>query len=119
MSSVRPNTTSAVGRAPGAGAVAALAAAACLALTACDYVRLLRPKVLHQLNPRVVRLVNFLPEVDEPNEAILARLPGHGGLSYAREGRDGVMRVTVRAPVDEPELYGETRGSALLVFALP
>jgi PQQ system protein len=57
--------------------------------------------VLKQLNPRVVRLVNYFPEVDKPNEAILARLPGHGGLGYAKAGRDGVMRATVWAPVNQ------------------
>ena len=71
------------------------------ALSGCDYVRLLRPSVLKQLNPDVVRLVNYFPNVDDPNEALLARLPGHGGLSYARQGSDGVMRATVRAPVNE------------------
>ena len=71
------------------------------AATACDYARLLRPSVLKQLNPPLVRLVNYFPEVDDPNEAILARLPGHGGLAYAREGSDGVMRVNVRAPVNQ------------------
>jgi PQQ system protein len=75
-----------------------LALLAAVALTACDYVRLLRPSVLKQLNPDVVRLVDYFPEVDHPNEAILARLPGHGGLAYAVEGRDGIMRATVRAP---------------------
>jgi PQQ system protein len=71
------------------------------ALAGCDYVRLLRPRVLKQLNPDVVRLVNYFPELDDPNEAILARLPGHGGLEYATPGSDGIMRVTVRAPVDQ------------------
>lgn len=70
-------------------------------LAACDYARLLRPRVLKQLNPDVVRLVNYFPEVDSPNEAILARLPGHGGLAYARRDRDGVMRATVRAPANQ------------------
>jgi PQQ system protein len=70
-------------------------------LSACDYARLLRPSVLKQLNPRVVRFVNYLPAVDDPNEAILARLPGHGGLGYAKVGRDGVMRATVRAPKNQ------------------
>jgi len=83
------------------GLLAALLVAAAATLSACDYARLLRPGVLKQLNPRVVRFVNYLPEVDDPNEAILARLPGHGGLSYARPGSDGVMRATVRAPVNE------------------
>ena len=71
------------------------------ALSSCGYARLLRPSVLKQLNPDVVRLVNYFPEVDDPNEAILARLPGHGGLAYAAEGRDGVMRATVRAPANQ------------------
>lgn len=78
-----------------------LALATVSSLYGCDYVRLLRPSVLAQLNPDVVRLVNYFPDVDDPNEAILARLPGHGGLAYANEGRDGVMRATVRAPVDQ------------------
>jgi hypothetical protein len=37
--------------------IIALAASAGLTLTSCEYVRLLRPSVLKQLNPRVVRLV--------------------------------------------------------------
>ena len=78
-----------------------LVALTMVSLPACDYVRLLRPRVLKQLNPDVVRLVNYFPDVDDPNEAILARLPGHGGLAYASEGRDGVMRATVRAPVNQ------------------
>jgi PQQ system protein len=95
----------------------ALLAGISAALSACDYVRLLRPSVLKQLNPDLVRLVNYFPEVDDPNEAILARLPGHGGLEYAREGRDGVMRVTVRAPADQyiwhPSLIVMRRAAAL------
>ncbi len=59
-------------------------------LTSCEYVRLLRPSVLKQLNPRVVRLVNELPN-------------GWGGWveGYA------------------PEMYGAPRGTSLMVFALP
>jgi PQQ system protein len=76
-------------------------AIACIGLTACDYVRLLRPKVLKQLNPRVVRLVNELPEVDRPNEAILARLFPHGGLSHAERGDDGVFRDKIRVPPNQ------------------
>jgi PQQ system protein len=83
----------------GVGAV--LTVMASVALGACDYARLLRPSVVKQLNPRVVRFVNFLPRVDNPNEAILARLPGHGGLGHAKLGRDGVMRASVRAPVNQ------------------
>jgi PQQ system protein len=78
-----------------------VAGGALLALAGCNYVRLLRPSVLKQMNPDVVRLVNYFPEVDDPNEAILARLPGHGGLEYARAGADGVQRVTVRAPANQ------------------
>ena len=90
---------------------------ACGTQSACDYARLMRPSVLKQLNPRVVRLVNYFPEVDDPNEAILARLPGHGGLAYAKAGPDGVMRATVRAPVNQyvwyPSLIVMPRGGEL------
>jgi PQQ system protein len=67
-------------------------------LVACQYVRLLRPSVLKQLNPDVVRLLNELPTVDNPNEAIVARLFAHGGLSHARRGNDGVYRDEIRVP---------------------
>jgi PQQ system protein len=70
-------------------------------LASCEYVKLLRPSVLKQLNPRVVRLVNELPRVDDPNEAVVARLFAHGGLDRAKVGSDGVMRATVRAPKGE------------------
>lgn len=71
---------------------------ALLLLGGCDYVRLLRPSVLKQLNPRVVRMVNYLPEVDDPNEAIVARLFAHGGLSHAEAGSDGVFRDRIHVP---------------------
>lgn len=74
---------------------------AVLTLASCEYARLLRPSVLKQLNPRVVRLVNYLPEIDEPNEAIVGRLLAHGGLGHAKPGSDGVMRATIRAPKQE------------------
>lgn len=76
---------------------------AALALTAssCNYVRLLRPSVLKQLNPDVVRLLNELPEIDDPNEAIVARLFAHGGLSHAARGTDGVFRDEIRVPKHE------------------
>ena len=64
-----------------------------------QYVRLLRPSVLKQLNPDVVRLLNELPELDRPNKAIVARLFAHGGLSHATVDVDGVMRDRIR--VDE------------------
>jgi hypothetical protein len=78
--------------------VIALAASAGLTLTSCEYVQLLRPSVLKQLNPRVVRLVNEFPEADRPNEAIVARLFAHGGLSRADRGHDGVFHTRIYAP---------------------
>ncbi|MFL5577435.1 MAG: MSMEG_3727 family PQQ-associated protein [Gemmatimonadaceae bacterium] len=88
-----------------------------LFLPGCGYVRLLRPSVLKQLNPRVVRLVNEFPALDNPNEAIIARLPGHGGLAHAAVGRDGVMRAAVRVPDEqfiwEPALVVLPRGGEL------
>lgn len=93
------------------------AAVVLLALAGCDYVRLLRPSVLKQLNPRVVRLVNEFPDLDQPNEDIIARLPGHGGLATATVGADGVMHATVRVPVDqfiwEPAVIVAPRGGIL------
>ncbi|MGH7636644.1 MAG: MSMEG_3727 family PQQ-associated protein [Gemmatimonadaceae bacterium] len=70
-------------------------------LGSCNYVRLLRPSVLKQLNPRVVRLVNELPATDEVNEGMIGRLFAHGGAADAKIGDDGVMRVSVRTPHDE------------------
>ena len=67
----------------------------------CEYARLLRPSVLKQLNPRVVRLVNELPATDDVNEALIGRLFAHGGAADARVGGDGVMRVKVNVPPDE------------------
>ncbi len=70
-------------------------------LGACEYVRLLRPSVLKQLNPRVVRLVNELPATDQVNEALIGRLFAHGGAADARVGDDGVMRIAVHVPKDQ------------------
>jgi PQQ system protein len=67
----------------------------------CDYVELLRPSVLKQLDPDVARLVNELPEVDRQNKAIIGRLFPHGGLVHAREAEDGVMRGEIRIPDGE------------------
>ncbi|MFN2566471.1 MAG: MSMEG_3727 family PQQ-associated protein [Gemmatimonadaceae bacterium] len=80
---------------------AVLLCALALPLFGCDYVRLLRPSVLKQLNPRVVRMVNYLPEVDDPNEAIIARLFAHGGLSHADLGSDGIFRDRIYVPTNE------------------
>ena len=66
-----------------------------------DYFRLLRPNVLKQLDPQVVKLVNELPGVDKQNKEIIGRLFAHGGLAHAKEGSDGVMRVDVRVPSGE------------------
>lgn len=83
----------------------------------CEYGKLLRPNTLKQLNPRVVRLVNELPEVDKPNEAIIARLFVHGGLSHAKLGADGVFRDRIHVPQDEyiwyPSIITMERGGEL------
>ncbi len=95
----------------------ALLVALAVTLSGCEYVRLLRPSVLKQLNPRVVRLVNYLPEVDDPNEEIIARLFAHGGLSHAKLGRDGVFRDRIRVPRGEyiwqPAIIVMPRGGEL------
>ena len=70
-------------------------------MAGCEYAGLLRPSVLKQLNPDVVRLLNELPNVDEPNKAIIARLFAHGGLSHAEVSADGVMRDTIRVPENQ------------------
>lgn len=85
-------------------ATAVLLGAAALS-AGCEYARLARPSVLKQLNPRVVRLVNELPAVDHPNEAIIGRLFVHGGLSRAQAGSDGVYRQRVYVPKDEYIFY--------------
>ena len=88
---------------PSSRVVLAIAAATAFAgvSVSCNYVRLLRPSVLKQLNPRVVALVNELPAVDNPNEEIIARLFPHGGLSHARPSADGVFRDKIRVPKNE------------------
>lgn len=92
-------------------------AAACLGLAACGYVKLLRPSVLAQLDPEVVALINELPELDEPNEALIGRVYATGGLSHAKVGSDGVMRDRIRVPKDEylwyPAIIVMERGGAL------
>jgi PQQ system protein len=86
---------------PARRACAVAVVLATVALGACEYVRLLRPSVVRQLDPDVARLVNYLPRVDDPNQAIVARLFAHGGLSHAEVGRDGIMRDVIRVPQDE------------------
>jgi PQQ system protein len=76
----------------------ALVMTALVLCAGCQYGRLLRPKALKQLSPDVVRLVNELPELDRPNEKVIARLFAHGGLDHARPGPDGVYRINIRVP---------------------
>lgn len=67
-------------------------------LTSCGYVRLLRPSVLEELDPKVVALVNELPNLDHPNDAVVAKLYALGGLARAEEGLDGTLHVDVTVP---------------------
>jgi len=69
-----------------------------LVVSACGYVKLFRPSVLKQLDPRMVALVNELPELDRANEAIVGQIFARGGLGHAREEADGVMRLKVKVP---------------------
>lgn len=66
-----------------------------------NYLRLARPSVLTELTPPVVRLVNEIPALDQPNELTVAKLYALGGLSHAEEGEDGVMRVEMMARASE------------------
>jgi PQQ system protein len=70
-------------------------------LAGCEYAKLLRPRVLAQLDPDVAALVNELPAVDAQNEAIVGRLFVHGGLSRAEMGADGIMRDEIEIPSGE------------------
>ena len=70
-------------------------------LDACDYLRLFRPSVLRQLRPPMVRLVDFLPEVDQQNKASVGRLVATGGLSEATIDAHGLMHSTIRIRKDE------------------
>src|SRR5688500_11742941 len=94
-----------------------LAAVLVLFIAGCNYVRLLRPSVLKQLNPDVVALLNELPEVDDPNEGIVARLFAHGGLSHAKLGNDGIFHDEIRVPKHEyiwrPAIIVMERGGEL------
>jgi PQQ system protein len=86
-------------------------------LTACSYAGLLRPDVLGQLDPEMVELLNELPKLDEPNEALVGRLFATGGMVRARVGDDGIMRARVRVPRDEllwyPAIITMPRGGTL------
>lgn len=72
-----------------------------IAVAGCNYVKLARPNVIGQLHPDLVGLVNFLPSIDNPNEATLGRLIGTGGLMEAERDSAGFMRARVRVPRDQ------------------
>ena len=94
-----------------------LAALSAAALAGCDYAGLLRPDVLAQLDPEMVALLNELPALDEPNEALVGRLFATGGLSRAEVGEDGIFRDRIRVPKDEylwyPAIITMPRGGTL------
>jgi PQQ system protein len=100
--------------------VVLLAGAAGLTLSGCklgEYLSLLRPKVLKQLNPDVVRLVNELPSVDRQNKEMIGRLFAHGGLGQAKLGDDGVWRQKIKVPsgqfIWQPAIIVMDRGGEL------
>jgi len=75
---------------------------ALVSISACSsYPGLLRPQTLAQLNPRVVALVNELPEVDHANEEIVGRLFPHGGLTHAEADSQGILHAAVRIPPNQ------------------
>jgi len=61
-----------------------------------DYLRMLNPRVLKQLDTDTVRLVNELPNIDHQNEMIVGRLFAHGGLGKADQGKDGIWRTRIK-----------------------
>lgn len=70
-------------------------------LAACEYLGILRPSVLGQLDPEMATLLNELPNLDEPNEALIGRLYATGGASRPSVDDDGIMRDRIRIPKDE------------------
>ena len=78
-----------------------VAALLCSTLAACEYVGLVRPSVLGQVDPEMATLLNELPNLDEPNEAMIGRLFATGGASRAALGQDGIWRDRIRVPKDE------------------
>jgi PQQ system protein len=78
-----------------------LSLTALFSLTSCEYLGLLRPSVLGQVDPEMATLMNELPNLDEPNEAMVGRLYSTGGGSRAKMGTDGIMRDRIRVPKDE------------------
>ena len=80
------------------------AAALCVPLAACaagEYLGILRPSVLGQVDPEMATLLNELPNLDEMNEAMIGRLYATGGASRPAIGADGIMRDRIRIPKDE------------------
>jgi PQQ system protein len=69
-----------------------------LAVSGCEYGQMLRPKTLKQLKPEIAQLVDELPQLDEPNKEIIARLFPQGGLEHAERGSDGVFRAKIVVP---------------------
>ena len=94
-----------------------LSAAALLTLSACEYLGVLRPSVLGQLDPEMATVMNELPNLDEPNEALIGRLYATGGASRPTVGADGIMRDRIRIPKDEylwyPAIIIMPRGGTL------
>jgi PQQ system protein len=86
-------------------------------LASCEYFGLLRPSVLGQLDPEMVTLMNELPNLDEPNEALIGRLYATGGASRPAYGEDGIFRDRIRIPRDEylwyPAIIIMPRGGTL------
>lgn len=91
--------------------------AAAIALAGCEYAGLLRPSVLGQVDPEMAALMNELPNLDEPNEAMIGRLYATGGASRVKVGSDGIMRDKIRVPKDEylwyPAILIMPRGGTL------
>jgi PQQ system protein len=90
---------------------------AALALAGCEYLGILRPSVLRQVDPEMAVLLNELPQVDEPNEALIGRIYATGGASRVKVGDDGIMRDSIRVPKDEylwyPAIIIMPRGGTL------
>jgi PQQ system protein len=80
---------------------------ACLACTvsACEYLKILRPNVLAEVDPEMAVVINELPNLDEPNEALIGRLYATGGAMRATIGSDGIMRTRMRIPRNEMLFY--------------
>ena len=86
-------------------------------LLGCEYLGLARPSVLGQVDPEMATLLNELPNLDEPNEALIGRLFATGGASRVEVGDDGIMRDRIRVPKDEylwyPAIIIMPRGGTL------